>query len=627
MDETTSSWLYLFGRGEDYQSYRRFGAHLVSPGVWQFLVWAPHAAGVAVVGDFSDWEPVALTPIGETGCWQGQHAGDVGQLYKFHITTQAGEVIEKIDPYAFAFEKKPGTAAKLCDLPQHEWHDATWQAQQKQQPIYSRPLNIYEMHLGSFQRHEDGSYLSYQELAKLVIPYVKQMGYTHIELMPLMEHLLDASWGYQLMGYFAATSRFGAPEDFLAFVDAAHKAGLGVIMDWVPGHFIRNTDTLAQFDGTPTFEYQDPHRADNVRWGTWNFDLGKTQVQSFLISSAMYWLDHCHLDGLRVDAVSNMLYMDYDAGKENDRNVNGGRDNLEGQAFLKKLNTSVFAAHPEALMIAEESSAFPKVSAPIDMGGLGFNYKWNMGWMNDTLKYFEMDPYARRDHLNLLTFSWVYTYDEQFVLPFSHDEVVHGKKSLMHKMPGDRYNQFANLRVMFVWLMTHPGKKLLFMGSEWGQFLEWRDYSALEWVDLDDPMNAAMQEFTKTLNKLYKKRPSLWVNDHDPSGMQVTKGDGPEQLAYIRKGETANDFTIVVLNLMPEEIQDYPIAVPASGDYEIVLNTESYHFGGTWRRLQRTLHTTGEPMDGQLDQVRVVLPAMSALLIAPKKIRREPHEH
>ncbi|WP_461212903.1 1,4-alpha-glucan branching protein GlgB [Lacticaseibacillus sp. GG6-2] len=623
-EEAISPWLYLFGRGEDYQSYRRFGAHKVAPGVWEFTVWAPNAQAVAVVGDFSDWQPVALTPIGDTGCWQGQHAGEKGQLYKLHLTTASGEVIEKIDPYGFYFEPKPGTAARLWDLPAHAWQDKRWLTHRQLSPVYAQPLNIYEVHLGSFMRHDDDTYLTYRELSANLIPYVKKMGYTHIELMPLMEHLLDASWGYQLMGYFAATSRFGTPDDFMAFVDTAHRAGIGVIMDWVPGHFIRNTDTLAMFDGTPTFEYQDPHRADNVRWGTWNFDLGKTQVQSFLISSAMFWLDQFHLDGLRVDAVSNMLYMDYDAGKENDRNRDGGRENLEGLAFLKKLNTQVFAAHPDVLMIAEESSAYPQVSAPIDAGGLGFNYKWNMGWMNDTLRYFAMDPYARRDHLHLLTFSWVYAYDEQFILPFSHDEVVHGKKSLMHKMPGDRYNQFANLRVMFVWLMTHPGKKLLFMGGEWGQFLEWRDWSQLEWVDLDDPMNRAMQNFTQTLNRLYTKRSSLWVNDHQAAGMTVTIGDGPEQLSYIRWGQSARDFTVVVLNLMPLERQHFLVPVPQAGTYQIVLNTESVHFGGTWRRLQKTLHTTGTPQGGQPDSVEVVLPAMGALLIAPQILETGP---
>ncbi|WP_179394626.1 1,4-alpha-glucan branching protein GlgB [Lacticaseibacillus absianus] len=623
MAEDLAPWLYLFNRGEDFQSYRRFGAHQLATGDWQFLVWAPHAQGVAIVGDFSGWQPVALTPIADTGCWLGTHAGTVGQLYKVQVTSD-GTVHEKIDPYGFGFERKPGTAARLLDLPEHTWQDAKWLAHREVTPPYDQPMNIYELHLGSFMRAADGGYLTYAEAAQAVLPYVKRMGYTHIELMPVMEHLLDASWGYQLMGYFAPTSRFGDPVDFLQFVDAAHQAGLGVIMDWVPGHFIRNTDVLARFDGTPTFEYQDPHRADNVRWGTWNFDLGKTQVRSFLISSAMFWLDYCHLDGLRVDAVSNMLYMDYDAGKEADRNRDGGRENLEGQAFLKQLNTAVFAAHPSALMIAEESSAYPLVSAPIDAGGLGFNYKWNMGWMNDTLRYFSSDPYARRAHMTLLTFSFMYMHDEQFILPFSHDEVVHGKKSLMHKMPGDRYNQFANLRVMFVWLMTHPGKKLLFMGGEWGQFLEWRDWSALEWVDLNDPMNLAMQTFTRMLNKLYRQTPSLWCQDHTPAGIAVTIGDAVDHLSYIRWGAAADDFTVVVLNLVPEERAEFRVPVPRAGTYRVVLNTESQHFGGTWTRLQRTLRTTGTPSHGQPDSVVVVLPAMGALLIAPVALAPPP---
>ncbi|WP_125702698.1 1,4-alpha-glucan branching protein GlgB [Lacticaseibacillus daqingensis] len=617
MADDMEQWLYLFNRGEDFQSYRRLGAHQVGPAKWRFVVWAPNAQAVAIVGDFSGWQPLPLTPVGTTGVWAGTHGGTTGQLYKVQITTADGQTIEKIDPYGFGFEPKPGTAARLMDLPRHDWRDAKWLAARAAKRPYDQPMNIYELHLGSFMRHEDGSYLSYTEAAAQVLPYVRRMGYTHIELMPLMEHLLDASWGYQLMGYFAPTSRFGAPADFLAFVDAAHRLGLGVIMDWVPGHFIRNTDTLAKFDGTATFEYQDPHRANNVRWGTWNFDLGKTQVQSFLISSAMFWLDYCHLDGLRVDAVSNMLYMDYDAGKEQDRNQFGGRENLAGIAFLKALNTAVFAAHPDVLMIAEESSAYPKVSAPIDLGGLGFNYKWNMGWMNDTLRFFEMDPYARRDHTTLLTFSFMYQFDEQFILPFSHDEVVHGKKSLMHKMPGDRYNQFANLRVMFIWLMTHPGKKLLFMGSEWGQFLEWRDWSQLEWVDLNDPMNRQMQTFTETLNKLYRKTPSLWAQDHTPAGISVTMADSPEALSYIRWGTAANDFTVVVMNLMPTERQHFRVAVPAAGTYTVLLNTESQHFGGTWTRVQRTLHAQTGDYRGQPASLEVVLPAMGALLIAP----------
>ncbi|WP_461225863.1 1,4-alpha-glucan branching protein GlgB [Lacticaseibacillus suihuaensis] len=618
MTESLTDWAYLFDRGEDFQSYRRFGAHEVAPGRWHFLVWAPNAAGVAIVGDFSAWRPQPLAPLGATGCWEGTLTAEFGQLYKVQVTAADGSVATKIDPFGFAFEKKPGTAARLSGPPQRDWQDAAWQARVRRRVGQPQPQNIYELHLGSFKRHADGGYLTYREAIRAVIPYVRKMGYTHIELMPLMEHPLDASWGYQLMGYFAPTSRFGSPADFLAFVDAAHQAGLGVIMDWVPGHFIRNADALATFDGTATFEYQDPHRADNVRWGTWNFDLGKTQVQSFLISSAIFWLVHCHLDGLRVDAVSNMLYMDYDAGKEQDRNRDGGRENLEGRAFLERLNGVVQATKPEAQMIAEESSAYPQVTAPLQDGGLGFSAKWNMGWMNDTLRYFAMEPYARRDHIDLLTFSFVYMHDERFILPFSHDEVVHGKKSLMHKMPGDRYNQFANLRVMFVWLMTHPGKKLLFMGGEWGQFLEWRDWSALEWVDLNDPLNAAMQVFTRTLNKLYVKTPSLWVDDQTPAGITVTIGSQNDVLSFIRHGLSPEDDLVVVMNLLPEERQHFAVPVPQTGTYTVLLNTESQHFGGTWVRLQRTLHSRDKPAYGQPATVDVVLPAMGALLIAPK---------
>lgn len=614
MANDEEKWLYLFNSGQDHESYHRFGAHRVAADRWRFLVWAPHARAVAVAGDFNHWQNTALQPVAQTGCWQGTLAAHAGQLYKLRVTTASGTVIEKIDPFAFGFEKKPGTAAILSDEPTWQWHDENWLARRHKQDVMAAPLNIYEVHLGSFKHDDDGGYLTYDQLAATLIPYVKKMGYTHIELMPLMEHLLDASWGYQLLGYFAPTSRFGAPNDFLGFVDAAHRAGIGVIMDWVPGHFIRNTDALAQFDGTATFEYADPHRADNRRWGTWNFDLGKAQVQSFLLSSAMYWLQVCHLDGLRVDAVSNMLYMDYDVGKEHDRNRDGGRENLEGLAFLRKLNTVVFAAHPDVLMIAEESSAYPKVSTPVSAGGLGFNFKWNMGWMNDTLRYFSMAPSVRRAHIDWLTFSFVYVHDEQFILPFSHDEVVHGKKSLMHKMPGDRYNQFANLRVMFTWFMTFPGKKLLFMGSEWGQFLEWRDWSQLEWVDLTDDMNAKMQTFTMTLNKLYRRRPSLWAHDMTPAGLTVTIGDASDVLSYIRFAKNGQ-ATIVVLNLVPEEKQHFQVPVPSGGDYRVLLNTEDQHFGGTWQKVQRRLHARKGAMHGQPASVDVVLPAMGALVI------------
>ncbi|WP_415652865.1 1,4-alpha-glucan branching protein GlgB [Schleiferilactobacillus harbinensis] len=617
---------YLFNTGTYYQSYEVLGCRRVTPGqpTFRFTVWAPHAQGVAIMGEFTNWEPtLKLARLANTGWWVGEtDQCKINDLYKVSVTQADGQEAVKIDPYALGYEHKPGDAAIVLDRPDFEWHDAAWLKQRKAKRPYHEPINIYEVHFGSWQRHDDGSYLTYPELADRMIPYLHELGYTHVEFMPLMEHLLDASWGYQLMGYFAPTSRFGSLVEFLTMVDKFHQANIGVIMDWVPGHFIRNMDALAQYDGTATFEYADPNRADNVRWGTWNFDLGKAQVQSFLISSARYWLHECHLDGIRVDAVSNMLYLDYDEGKEGTVNKYGNNSNLEGLAFIRKLNTVVFQYHPDILMIAEEASAFPQVTGPVSAGGLGFNYKWNMGWMNDTLKFFEMDPLYRRDHMNLLTFSFMYMDDEQFILPFSHDEVVHGKKSLMHKMPGDRYNQFANLRTMFVWLMAHPGKKLLFMGSEWGQFLEWRFWSALEWRDLNDPMNKAMQHFTAHLNHLYLDDPAFWQLDHDPQGMQITNADDPQSgtITFTRRSETTDDFLVFVFNLEPIQKSPYRVPVPFAGEYTELLNTEMKEFGGTWTQPQKKLMTIGQPYKSEPDALNVILPAMSALILKPVNV-------
>lgn len=616
---------YLFNQGEYYESYDFLGCHQSDQG-FTFTVWAPNAQAVYLVGDFNRWQKnLPMAAVGKTGLWTLDTAlAQKEDIYKFGVEAKDGTFQLKIDPYAFEFEPKPGNGAKVCDLPRHVWHDDLWLKRRALAKPYTQPLNIYEVHLGSWQRTADGGYLTYRQLAAELIPYVQKMGYTHVEFLPLMEHLLDASWGYQLMGYFAPTSRFGSLPEFLAMIEAFHQANIGVIMDWVPGHFIRNLDALALYDGTPTFEYSDHNRADNVRWGSWNFDLGKTQVQSFLISSAMFWLDFCHLDGLRVDAVSNMLYMDYDQGKEGVTNQYGGNANLEGQQFLKKLNETVFGYHPDILMIAEESSAYPKVTAPVSADGLGFNYKWNMGWMHDTLEFFEMDPFFRSDHLDLLTFSFMYMYDEQFILPFSHDEVVHGKKSLMHKMPGDRYNQFANLRTMMLYMMAHPGKKLQFMGNEWGQFLEWRYWSSLEWVDLDDEMNAKMQHYTQTLNHLYQREKAFWQLDHDPEGMQVTNADDPasSSLGFIRHSMDPEDFLIFAFNLVPIEKKGFKIPVPFAGSYDVLLNTEDLSFGGTWTKAQPEFTTTGQSFLSEPDSIEVILPAMSGLIIQPKQLQR-----
>ncbi|WP_318767497.1 1,4-alpha-glucan branching protein GlgB [Lactiplantibacillus carotarum] len=615
---------YLFNIGKGFQSQDYLGCHWEQSGQASFRVWAPHARAVAVVGDFNDWQPTPMVLTATPGIWQVRvPAVAVGDLYKIQVTAKDGTVSLKVDPFARQFERKPGDAAVVVAPITMRWHDSLWLARRKKSHVENRPINIYEVHLGSWRRHPDGSYLTYAELAAELIPYVKRLGYTHIELMPVMEHLLDKSWGYQQLGYFAPTSRFGSRQEFLEFVDHCHQANVGVLVDWVPGHFIRNYDALYQYDGTPTFEYADPQRADNRRWGAWNFDLGKTQVQSFLISSALYWLESCHLDGLRVDAVSNLLYCNYDLGQADRVNTLGDHRNLEGIAFLQKLNTTIFARHPDVLMIAEESSAYPAVTGRVVDGGLGFNYKWNMGWMHDTLDFFTMDPLYRHDHFKLLTFAFVYMYDEQFILPFSHDEVVHGKKSLMHKMPGDRYNQFANLKTMMTYMAAFPGKQLNFMGSEWGQFLEWRDWSQLEWVDLNDPFNHKMQAFTAALNQVYQANRPLWELDHQPAGISYTHTDDPESstMGFIRRAKRKHSFVIAAFNFVPVERRNYRIGVPYAGTYELLLNTEAQEFGGTWTQLETHFTATTVPYRGQPASFTVTLPAMGALLIRPTKVK------
>lgn len=613
---------YLFNTGSYFESYDFLGCHKLTKG-YSFTVWAPHAKEVYLVGDFNGWQrDLPLKLQGQTGLWRVEtDLPRRNQLYKYGIVDQQGNYHLKIDPFALGFEKKPGNGAKVMTLPDKKWHDFSWLKKRRQKELTEQPLNIYEVHAGSWKIHGQEDYLSYGELTSELIPYVKKMGYTHVEFMPLMEHLLDASWGYQLMGYFAPSSRFGDLIGFLRMVDTFHQNDIGVIMDWVPGHFIKNIDALALFDGTPCFEYADPTQANNVRWGSWNFDLGKTQVQSFLISSAMFWLNFCHLDGLRVDAVSNILYLDYDAGKGGTVNDEGTNIKKEGVSFIQKLTTAVKGYFPDVMLIAEESSAFPKVTGATSDGGLGFTYKWNMGWMHDVLDFFATDPLFRKGQLNLLSFSFLYMYDERFILSLSHDEVVHGKKSLMHKMAGDRYNQFANLRSLLTYMIGHPGKKLLFMGSEWGQFLEWRYWSSLEWVDLEDEMNHKMQHFTQTLNEFYEQEPALFEQDYDPLGIEIFDADDPnaETLGFTRRGFKEDDVVIFELNLVPTEKQNFILPVPYSGIYEEVINTEMLEFGGTWTKGQGEFKTRGEPYLGQPDSIEVILPAESALVVKLKK--------
>ncbi|MGP6139988.1 1,4-alpha-glucan branching protein GlgB [Jeotgalibaca sp. A127] len=618
--------MYLFNNGQHFESYRFMGSKPSSENNkngWRFTVWAPNAKTVSLVGDFSEWGEIPMERIGETGAWSiFTEKAEVGHCYKYFIETQDGKTFYKIDPYALAFEVPPKDASIVQDLPEKKWKDSLWYANKKRKSIYKKPLNIYEVHFASWKRHPDGRSYSFKELAETLIPYVKEMGYTHIEFMPLMEHPLEASWGYQITGYFAVAARYGNVLELREFVEEAHKNGIGVIVDWVPGHFCKNDYALPYFDGTPTYEYHDPNRAVNNRWGTMNFDLGKMQVHSFLISNAIFWMQEFHLDGIRVDAVSNMLYLDYDEGPWTP-NEDGSNHNQQGVDFLRKMNKTIFARDSDMLMIAEESTSWANVTKPNELDGLGFNYKWNMGWMNDTLRFFEMDPLFRKDNFNLITFSFMYAFNENFVLPFSHDEVVHGKNSLLGKMPGDRYNQFATLRTLQAYQMAHPGKKLNFMGYEIGQFLEWRFYEELEWDALEkNEFNKEYQHFIKTLNHLYRNQKALHEIDESYEGMEIIDADNNEEsvISFIRKSEKERDFLIIITNFTPVERRHFKIGVPYRGTYEELLNTEMLEFGGTWTKAQPEMKSVNQPYKQFEHTIELVVPAMGTVYVRPKRV-------
>lgn len=584
-----------------------------------FRVWAPHAQMIWLVGDFNEWKnTLGMEKDEKSGIWEiSTTIPKVGDLYKFNVQRADGSQIMKLDPFATRFEQRPGTASIVQPLTPKKWRDGLWRGRQKRSNHFKRPINIYEVHASSWKQNENGQPYTFKELKDTLIPYVQKMQYTHIEFMPLMEHPLGASWGYQLTGFFALSSYYGTPEDFQDFVEACHLANIGVIVDWVPGHFCSNEDTLPYYDGTPTFEYEDPNRAKNHRWGVNNFDLGKPQVQSFLISSALYWIDTFHIDGIRVDAVSNMLYLDYDDGPWTP-NHEGGNRNFEGYYFLQKLTAVLKQTHPNVLLIAEESTSHTQITGSIETGALGFDYKWNMGWMNDLLRFYQMDPIYRKHHFNLVTFSFMYLFNENYLLALSHDEVVHGKKSLMHKMWGDRYNQFAHLRNLYAFMYAHPGKKLLFMGSEWGQFLEWKYDHGLEWMDLNDSLNQLMQSYTAHLNQLYKKERSLWEIDYSPSTIRWITDD-PEQsiLSFIRQGTRKKDFLIVVVNLVPTERLNFKVGVPYEGEYQEVLNTEMVDFGGTWKTGNAIQSAIEEEFKDFTHQININVPALGVLYFKP----------
>jgi len=624
LQEQLSEHIYHFNHGNHEAAYQFLGCHKVDQdGVtgYRFAIWAPHAANVYIQGDFNHWQNEALSHI-EAGVWAGIIEGaERSQCYKVGIDHGNGHIEYKIDPFGFNFEIAPKDATVVWGLEDFEWSDQVWMNQQWRKNSVHSPLNIYEVHASSWRRHPDGRTYTFAELADSLIPYVKEMGYTHIEMMPLMDHPLDASWGYQITGYYAVCGRYGTLEEFKDFVNQAHQAGIGVIMDWVPGHFCRNANALAYYDGTPTFEYQDVNRANNVGWGTLNFDLGKNQVQSFLISNAMFWLKECHLDGLRVDAVSNMLYLDFDQGPWTP-NEDGSNHNRQGVAFLQKLNTTIKDHLPHVLMIAEESTDWKGITHAVSEGGLGFDYKWNMGWMNDTLRFFETDPYYRPQNFRLITFVFMYQYNERYVLPFSHDEVVHGKKSLLDKIPGSRETQFETLRLLHGYMMAQPGKKLHFMGNELGQYLEWRYYSELEWKDLSFEFNREYQHYMKTLNQIGKDYKALHYYDTEPAGLTVLDADNVEQavLTMMRQGKAKRDFLIIALNFIPVERQEYRIGVPYKGEYEVLLNSQMQEFGGRWTENLPVMKAEEVPHDGQPYSIVTTVPSLGVLYIKPKRV-------
>ena len=624
LQEQLSEHIYHFNHGNHEAAYQFLGCHKVDQdGVtgYRFAIWAPHAANVYILGDFNHWQNEPLSHI-EGGVWAGIIQGvERSQCYKVGIDHGNGHIEYKIDPFGFNFEIAPKDATVVWSLEDFEWSDQVWMNQQWRKNSVHSPLNIYEVHASSWRRHPDGRTYTFAELADSLIPYVKEMGYTHIEMMPLMDHPLDASWGYQITGYYAVCGRYGTLEEFKDFVNQAHQAGIGVIMDWVPGHFCRNANALAYYDGTPTFEYQDVNRANNVGWGTLNFDLGKNQVQSFLISNAMFWLKECHLDGLRVDAVSNMLYLDFDQGPWTP-NEDGSNHNRQGVAFLQKLNTTIKDHLPHVLMIAEESTDWKGITHAVSEGGLGFDYKWNMGWMNDTLRFFETDPYYRPQNFRLITFVFMYQYNERYVLPFSHDEVVHGKKSLLDKIPGSRETQFETLRLLHGYMMAQPGKKLHFMGNELGQYLEWRYYSELEWKDLSFEFNREYQHYMKTLNQIGKDYKALHYYDTEPAGLTVLDADNVEQavLTMMRQGKAKRDFLIIALNFIPVERQEYRIGVPYKGEYEVLLNSQMQEFGGRWTENLPVMKTEEVPHDGQPYSIVTTVPSLGVLYIKPKRV-------
>lgn len=620
--------VYLFHQGTNAHAWELLGAHRQLNGKTNFCTWAPHAAAISVVGDFNGWDAAAnpMTRLNEQGLWGATveltHDYD---CYKYQITTANGRTLYKADPFAFHTQTPPENASKIYRLAGYRWHDAEWMTERAAQDARSLPVNIYELHIGSWRRNADGNYYSYLQLAEELPTYLTEMGYTHVELLPPTEHPYDGSWGYQVTGYYAPSSRYGTPHDFMALVDALHEVGIGVIMDWVPAHFPKDEFGLYEYDGACCYEYSDPSKWEHKDWGTRVFDFGRTEVQSFLTSSANFWAHTYHIDGIRVDAVASMLYLDYGRQEGEWRpNINGGRENLEAVAFLRKLNSAVLSEHPGFLMIAEESTAWPLVTRPPEIGGLGFNFKWNMGWMNDTLFYTSLDPYFRSYNHDKLTFSMMYAFSENFVLPISHDEVVHGKGSLLNKMPGDYNQKFAGLRTFMGYMMTHPGKKLLFMGCEFGQFIEWDYHKQLDWMLLDYESHRKTKDYIRALNHYYLAHPALWQVEDNWDGFRWLNADDNTRsvITYYRADEKGKK-SLVLCNFAASRWEDYRMGVPEAGTYRVALCSEEEQYGGAGFDRETLYRSEEQPLGQWAHSITLDVPPLSCMILESINTEKE----
>jgi len=625
--------MYLLEEGTHSRAYEKMGAHLGEMGGKRgvhFAVWAPNAREVSVVGNFNEWNPRsnALAEHGATGVWEGfiPEAG-AGALYKYHITSQyRGYEVDKADPYAFAAEIRPQTASRVWDLSTYTWGDGEWMVNRANRNGLRRPVSIYEVHLGSWRKvPEEGSRpLTYREMAVQLADYVQEAGYTHVEFLPVMEYPFDGSWGYEVIGYYAPTSRFGTPADFMYLVDCLHQRGIGVIVDWVPAHFPKDQAGLGYFDGTHLYEHSDPRQGEQPEWNTFVFNYGRSEVRGFLAANALFWYDKYHVDGLRVDAVASMLYLDYGRPKGGwIPNQYGGRENIDALQFLRQMNEQVYAAFPDAMMVAEESTAWPMVSRPVYLGGLGFGLKWNMGWMHDTLEYMAMDPIYRRYHQHKITFSLVYAFSENFILPLSHDEMVYGKGSMIARMPGDDWCKFANLRLLYGCMWGHPGKKLLFMGSEFGQWDEWNHDRSLDWHLLGHPLHSGLRRWVRDLNTFYRGQPSLYEMDFELSGFEwVDCGDCEGSvISFLRRARNHADVTLFICNFTPVPRHNYRLGAPVNGDWREALNSDALLYGGSGQGNSGRVEAVPLPLHGRPYSLSLTLPPLGVLILRPETSR------